>query len=97
MSDLSDAALLQRSRALQLIGEIANLRGNSPEALRQYQAALAGTGEALRRNPDDPQRLYDHAQNIFWIGEIARQRGNLDGAPQGLSGLQVSCRPDGDA
>ena len=100
LSDLSDAALLQRSRALQLIGEIANLRGNSPEALRQYQAALAGTGEALRRNPDDPQRLYDHAQNIFWIGEIARQRGNLDGALRAsqayksLAGRMVALEPD---
>ena len=81
-------------------GEIANPRGNSPEALRQYQAALAGTGEALRRNPDDPQRLYDHAQNIFWIGEIARQRGNLDGALRAsqayksLAGRMVALEPD---
>jgi tetratricopeptide (TPR) repeat protein len=24
--------------------------------------------------------LFDHAQNVFWVGEIARQRGNLNGA-----------------
>ena len=76
-SDLPDAALLQRSRALNMMGEVANLRGNSAGALRLYHAALAGTAEALRRQPDDPQRLFDHAQNVFWIGEIARQRGQV--------------------
>jgi tetratricopeptide (TPR) repeat protein len=80
MSDLSDTALLQRARALSLMGEIAHLRGDTQGALRLYRAALAGTGEALRRNPDDPQRLFDHAQNVFWIGEIEGDRGRTDRA-----------------
>jgi tetratricopeptide (TPR) repeat protein len=41
---------------------------------------MAGTAEAVRRNPDDPQRLYDHAQNVFYIGDIARLRGDIDTA-----------------
>ena len=100
MADLPDAALMQRSRALSLMGEIANLRGDSAGALRQYQAALAGTGEAMRRDPDDPQRLFDHAQNIFWLGELARQRGQLDGALQAfrqyetLAQRMVALEPD---
>ena len=54
----------------------------------------------LRRDPDDPQRLFDHAQNVFWIGEIARQRGNLDGALRAsrayksLAGRMVALEPD---
>jgi len=76
-SDLSDAALLQRSRALSLTAQVAYLRGNLGGARQLYSEAMAGTKEAIRRNPNDPQRLYDHAQNIFWLADIAGQHGDL--------------------
>ncbi len=64
------------------------------------QEALAGTREALRRNPDAPQRLFDHAQNVFWIGEIARSSGRLRDAEtayreyKSLAERMVSLEPD---
>jgi tetratricopeptide (TPR) repeat protein len=73
--DLSDESLAQRSKALTLMGEIANSRGDLDRALQLYREAYASTREAVRREPDDPQRLFDHAQNVFWVGEIAHQRG----------------------
>jgi tetratricopeptide (TPR) repeat protein len=76
-SDLSDAGLLQRSRALSLTAEVATARGNLDGALRLYQEAMIGTAEAIRRDPDDPQRLFDHAQNVFYAGQIARTQGDL--------------------
>jgi tetratricopeptide (TPR) repeat protein len=83
-SELSDDALAQRSRALTLMGEIANTRGDLDGALRRYREAMASTGELARRYPDDPQRLFDHAQNVFWVGEIARQRGQVPEAEGAL-------------
>ena len=77
---LSDEALAQRSKALILMGEIAKDRGDMDGALRRYREALAGTAEALRRHPDDPHRMYDHAQSVFWVGETARFRGQIDEA-----------------
>jgi tetratricopeptide (TPR) repeat protein len=100
MADMSDAALLQRSRALSLMAEIAYARGDSGGAQRQYEGALAGTAEALRREPDDTQRLFDHAQNIFWIGELARDRGQLEAAAKAsrqyksLASRMVALEPD---
>jgi tetratricopeptide (TPR) repeat protein len=79
-SDLSDAALLQRSRALSLTAEVSYQRGNIDTAGRLYRQAMAGTAEAIRRNPNDPQRLFDHAQNVFWVGDIALRRGDDRGA-----------------
>jgi len=79
-ASLSDDSLAQRSKALTLMGEIAQTRGNLDTALRLYREALAGTEEALKRAPDNPQRLFDHAQNVFWVGYIDRQRGQLDRA-----------------
>ncbi|MCY7272072.1 MAG: toll/interleukin-1 receptor domain-containing protein [Sphingomonas bacterium] len=79
-SELSDAALAQRSKALTLMGEIAQTRGDLDGALARYREAMAGTAEMVRRAPNEPQRLFEHAQNVFWVGEIARQRGLFDKA-----------------
>jgi tetratricopeptide (TPR) repeat protein len=79
-SALSNEALAQRSKALNLMGEIAASRGDLDGALRRYREALAGTAEALRRFPDDPQRMFDHAQSLFYVGEAARLRGDLKDA-----------------
>jgi len=76
-SELPDAALLQRSRALSLMAEVAYERGDLDTSERLYREAMQGTAEAIRRNPDDAQRLYEHAQNVYWIGDIAMQHGNL--------------------
>jgi tetratricopeptide (TPR) repeat protein len=37
---------------------------------------MEGTAEAVRREPDDARRLFDHAQNVFQVAELARSRGN---------------------
>jgi tetratricopeptide (TPR) repeat protein len=66
---------MQRSRALNLMGEVAFDRGNLKEAGQLYEQAMAGTAEAVRRSPDDPQRIFDHAQNVFYVGEVARFAG----------------------
>ena len=83
-SELSEDNLAQRSRALTLMGEIATARGDLDGALRRYREAMAGTGEMVRRAPEEPQRLFDHAQNVFWVGEIAAQRGRLKDAEEAM-------------
>jgi tetratricopeptide (TPR) repeat protein len=74
-SELSDDALVQRSKALNLMAEVAYDRGNLDEAEKLYRQAVAGTAEAVRRTPNDPDRLFEHAQNVFWVGEVARDAG----------------------
>ena len=72
-ASLSDSSLAQRSKALTLMGQIASDRGDLDRALRLYREAFASTAELLRRQPD-PQRIFDHAQNVFYVGDIARHR-----------------------
>lgn len=79
-SELSDASLVQRSQALNLMAGVAYLRGNLSQAEGLYRQAAAGTEVAVQRSPQNPQRLFDHAQNIFWIGEIGRKRGQTNDA-----------------
>jgi tetratricopeptide (TPR) repeat protein len=75
-ADLTDAALSQRSRALTLMAQVAQSRGDVEGSLRLYREAMAGTAEAIRRDPNNPQALFDHAQNVFYVGEIAHNRGD---------------------
>ena len=99
-TELSDAALIQRARALSLTAQVAYLRGNIDASQRLYREAAAGTAEAVQRNPDDPQRLYEHAQNVFQIGELARNRGDMKEAEKayreykGLADRMVVAQPD---
>jgi tetratricopeptide (TPR) repeat protein len=41
---------------------------------------MAGAAEAVRRSPNDPNRIFDLAQNVFWLGELARFQGHTDQA-----------------
>jgi tetratricopeptide (TPR) repeat protein len=79
-SDLSDEALAQQWKALTLMGSIAESRGDLEGALRRYRQAYSGTKEALRRHPDDPQRMFDHAQSVYYVGAIAMGRGRVEDA-----------------
>jgi len=99
-SELSDDALVQRSRALNLMAEVAYNRGNLHQAEGLYRQAVAGTAEAVRRSPDDAKRLFDHAQNVFYVGEVARFAGRPDEAErayreyQRIAGRMVGIEPD---
>ena len=75
-SELPDEALVQRSQALNMMGEVAFNRGDLKQAQELYQQAMAGTAEALRRAPDNASRIFDHAQNVFYVGEVARFAGH---------------------
>lgn len=82
LASLDADALGRRARALLLVGEISNLRGDSEEALKAFEQAAATTREQLARDPDNQQRIYDHAQSAFWVGAIAYGRGETETAEQ---------------
>ena len=68
-------SLGRRARALHLIGEVDDLRGNLDHALEVFEQAAHSTGELLARAPNDGQRIFDHAQSVYWVGFVAFQRG----------------------
>ncbi len=67
-------SLGRRARALHLIGEIAERRGNLDEATRVFQRASDSTAELMARDPGE-QSIFDHAQSLYWLGYVARRRG----------------------
>lgn len=77
---LDPDALGRRARALLLVGEMQQMRGDLDGALAAYRNAARTTEEQLRRNPGNPQRLFDHSQSVFWVGYVALQTGKADQA-----------------
>ena len=73
---LTPDQLGRRARVLLMLGEADNKRGDLTAALARYETAAATTSEQLARDPGNAQRIYDHAQSVFWVGYIAWQRGD---------------------
>lgn len=82
---LDPDALGRRARAQLLAGEVHNLKGDLDKALTAYEQAAATTGEQLRRDPGNEQRIFDHSQSVFWVGYIAWQRGDAEKAREQLN------------
>jgi tetratricopeptide (TPR) repeat protein len=69
-------SLARRARVLLLVGEIQDQRGNIDVALRNFETAAVTTAELLARAPNDPKRIFDHAQSVYYVGYSAWRRGN---------------------
>jgi len=95
-------ALARRARALQQIGEVLNLRGQLDDALDVFRQAAATTAELLEREPDNGQRVFDHAQSVYWVGNVAYLRGDAATAEASfreyktLAGRLVAMDPTND-
>ena len=74
--DLNQQALARQARALRLMGEIRVQRGDLNDALSSFEQAAGATAELLRRSPNNTRDIFNHAQNVFWVGEMAHQRGD---------------------
>ena len=70
-------ALGRRSTALHMIGDISDRRGDIVAARAAFRRARDTTAELLQRAPDDPQRIFDHAQSVFYAGYIDWQHGDI--------------------
>ncbi|WP_374566783.1 protein kinase [Ideonella sp.] len=74
---LQDAdSLGRRARALHLIGEVRDMRGHPEDARTAFEEAARTTAQLLEQNPNDAQRVFDHSQSVFWVGNIERQLGH---------------------
>jgi tetratricopeptide (TPR) repeat protein len=82
-------SLGRRARALHLIGEVDDLRGNLDHALDVFDAAARSTGELLARSPNNAQRIFDHAQSVYWVGAVAFQRGQNDVAEKSFDAYRA--------
>ncbi len=70
ISDFSESSLGRRARAFHLLGEVDDLRGSMESAKAAFDQAFTSTEELLQRRPNDPERIFNHAQSVFWRGYL---------------------------
>jgi tetratricopeptide (TPR) repeat protein len=75
-TQLSADSLARRARALHLLGEISDMKGDLKAAQQQFTLAAESTQLLLEAEPDDPKRIFDHAQSIYWVGLLAYHQGH---------------------
>ena len=75
LSGLPDDVLERRARLLSAMGEDAlNTKGGEAQAEAIFRQSWRTTADLLRRRPNDPQRLFDHAQSEYWLGAVPFSR-----------------------
>jgi len=75
--DLTDTALTQQSKALTQIGEIRIDEARFADAEVAFNTAYTRATALCQRHPKDADMLFERAQVEFWIGYLARQRGDF--------------------
>ncbi|HEX4158845.1 MAG TPA: TIR domain-containing protein [Rhizomicrobium sp.] len=80
LTSLSVDSLERRARILHAMGEDDESRGDHMDALLKFREAERTTAALLMVAPNDPERVFDQAQSVYWLGEAAFQQGRLPDA-----------------
>lgn len=81
---LDDRALAQRAKAQTLLGTIREQRGDLAGARDAFGQAAATTHELALRAPGDGERIFDEAQNVYWLAYMEWRQGDIAGAERGF-------------
>lgn len=81
---LDDKALAQRAKAQTLLGTIREQRGDLAGAQDAFSQATATTHALVERDPNNGERIFDEAQNVFWMAYMEWRRGDVAGAERGF-------------
>ena len=74
LSEHDDDSLGRRARVFHYLGEIQDDLGNLKEASANFQKAFHATDGLLKRNPDQPNRVFEHAQSVYWVARVPWKR-----------------------
>ena len=78
--DLTDTALARQARALTQIGETRMAEARYTEASAAFTTAFDRASALAARHPRDGDMLFERAQAEYWIGFVARLRGDFPAA-----------------
>lgn len=71
LGSLPAGSLEQRARILLAMGEDDDKSGKPEQARAKFLEAHRATAALLYREPDNPDRIFAHAQSEYWVGQAA--------------------------
>lgn len=74
--DLTDTALVRQAKALTQIGEVRMDQARYADAHAAFTAAYDRAAALAARHPKNGDMLFERAQAEYWIGFVARKRGD---------------------
>ncbi len=80
LSDLSPSSLQRRARVIEAMGEDDENRARIDQAYAKYAELHRVTEALLAKQPNDPDRIFDHAQAENRLALIETTKGNLAAA-----------------
>ncbi|MBL0923255.1 MAG: TIR domain-containing protein [Sphingomonadaceae bacterium] len=80
LRELPEDGLERRARLLHAMGEDDEKRGNLHSAIQKFGEAHRTTQALLKRQPDNPERIFAHAQSEYWVGYAALQNDDFERA-----------------
>ncbi len=78
LSDMPAESLERRARILHAMGEDDEKRGDLDKALAKFIEAHRVTEALLARDPDNPDRIFGHAQSEYWVGYTKFEQARID-------------------
>ena len=88
LTQLSADSLERRARLLQTMGEDDDKSGNLEQAAAKFREAHRTTQALLRREPENTDRIFAHAQSEYWVGYAAYVSEDLGVATKHWSAYQ---------
>ena len=70
ISEHDDDALGRKARVFHYLGEILDQTGSMAEAENYFEQAYEITTAQLEKDPNNPDRIFEHAQSVYWIARI---------------------------
>lgn len=74
LSALPADSLERRARLLMAMGEDDVRGGLTDAAMQKFSEAYRATAALLSRQPDNPDRIFAHAQSEYWVGSVLQSR-----------------------
>ncbi|GMN01763.1 TIR domain-containing protein [Erythrobacter sp. MTPC3] len=71
-------ALGRRSRVLKLLADLEQDRGNTEKSMELHRRSVEASARQLEFEPDNPQRVLEHAYSVQGLGNAAFVQGDLD-------------------
>ena len=83
-NEVTDESLNQQAQVWRQLGEVAMDQGQLEDALKAFNTSRDVIAELSRRNPDNPDYIYELGNAEFWVGYVYLELGDFDKAQRSM-------------